>query len=46
VQELEARAAAVEVQAELVRTLPHVVARATAPKKTPSHALRQPNRPK
>jgi transposase-like protein len=44
VQELEARAAAVEVQAELVRTLPHVVARAAAPKKTPSRALR--NRPK
>lgn len=43
VQELEARAAAVEVQAELVRTLPHVVARATAPKKTPS---RTSNRPK
>lgn len=36
VQELEARAAAVEVQAELVRTLPQVVARAAVPKKTPS----------
>lgn len=35
VQELETRAAAVEAQAELVRTLPHVVARAAAPKKTP-----------
>jgi len=46
VQELEARAAAVEVQAELVRALPHVMARASAPKKTPSRALRQPNRPK
>lgn len=46
VQELEARAAAVEVQAELVRTLPHVVARAAAPKKTPSRSLRQPKRPK
>jgi hypothetical protein len=34
VAELEARAAAVEVQAELARTLPHVVARASAPKKT------------
>ena len=34
VQELEARAAAVEVQADLIRTLPHVVARATALKKT------------
>jgi hypothetical protein len=46
VQELEARAAAVEVQAELVRRLPHVVSRMRAPKKTPSRALRQPNRPK
>lgn len=46
VQELEARAAAVEVQAELVRTLPHVMARASAPKKTPSRASRQTNRPK
>lgn len=34
VTELEARAAAVEVQAELARTLPHVIARASAPKKT------------
>jgi hypothetical protein len=34
VAELEARSAAVEVQAELVRTLPHVIARAAAPKKT------------
>ncbi len=33
VQELEARSAAVEVQAELIRTLPHVVARAAASKK-------------
>jgi transposase-like protein len=46
VQELEARAAAVEVQAELARTLPHVVARAAAPKKTPSRVLRRRNRPK
>ncbi len=45
-QELTARAAAVEVQAELVRTLPHVVARAMAPKKTPSRALARRNRPK
>ena len=34
-QELETRAAIVEVQAELVRSLPHVVARAALPKKTP-----------
>lgn len=34
VTELEARAAAVEAQAELARVLPHVVARASAPKKT------------
>ena len=46
VQELEACAAAVEVQAELVRTLPHVVARATAPKKNSPRAWRQANRPK
>jgi len=46
VQELEARAAAVEVQADLIRTLPHVVARATALKKTSSRPLRRPNRPK
>jgi hypothetical protein len=46
VQELEARAAAVEVQAELVRTLPHIVARAATPKKTPSCGLRQTKRPK
>lgn len=44
VQELRARAAAVEVQAELVRTLPHVVARATVPKKTSTP--RRPNHPK
>ncbi len=46
VQELEVRAAAVEVQAELVRTLPHVVARTAAPKKTSYRALRPANRPK
>jgi len=34
VRQLEARAAAVEVQAELARTLPHVVGRASAGKKT------------
>jgi len=34
VAELEARSAAVGVQAELARTLPHVIARAAAPKKT------------
>jgi hypothetical protein len=39
VQELEARAAAVEVQAELLRTLPQVVARAAHQKKVPSPAL-------
>jgi len=38
VQELEARAAIVEVQAELARSLPHVVARATWPKKTSSRS--------
>lgn len=36
VRELEARAAAAEVQAELARTLPHVVGRAGAGKKTPA----------
>ena len=46
VQELEARAAAVEVQTELVRTLPHIVARAATPKKTQSCGLRQTKRPK
>lgn len=34
VAELEARSAAVEVQAELARTLPHVIARAATVKKT------------
>lgn len=34
VRELEARAAAVEVQAELARTLPHVMGRARSGKKT------------
>jgi len=34
IQELEARAAAVEVQAELARTLPHVIGRVRAGKKT------------
>jgi hypothetical protein len=33
-QELEARAAVAEVQTELARSLPHVVARAALPKKT------------
>jgi hypothetical protein len=33
-QALEARAAVVEVQAELARSLPHVLARAALPKKT------------
>jgi hypothetical protein len=37
-QELEARAAVVEVQAELVRSLPQVMARAALPKKTPSRS--------
>lgn len=46
VLELEARAAAVEVQAELVRTLPHVVARAATPKKTSSRSAGWLNRPK
>jgi transposase-like protein len=46
VQQLEARAAAVEVQAELARTLPHLVARAAAPKKTASRTSRRANRPK
>ena len=45
VSEME-RTAAVEVQADLIRTLPHVVARATALKKTSSRPLRRPNRPK
>jgi hypothetical protein len=38
VRELEARAAAVEVQAELARTLPHVVKQAWAGKKTTAHS--------
>ena len=37
-QELEARAAVVEVQAELARSLPHVIARAALPKKTSSRS--------
>ena len=45
-QELEARAAAAQVQAELARTLPHVMARAAAPKKTSSCAPGWQNRPK
>lgn len=45
-QELEARAAAAQVQAELARTLPHVMARAAAPKKTSSRAPEWQNRPK
>ncbi len=45
-QTLEARAAAVEVQAELVRTLPHVVARAAAPKKTKQRVPRPRNLPR
>jgi len=46
VTELEARAAAVEVQADLARTLPHVVARAARLKKTSVRGARGPNRPK
>lgn len=42
VQELEARSAAVEAQAELARVLPHVVARAPAPKKTRSQGRNLP----
>lgn len=46
ISELEARAAAVEAQAELARTLPHVVARAT-PKKTSRPAVaRRPRSPR
>lgn len=41
VRELEARAAAVEVQAELVRTLPHVLHRPRPGKKTRSPAQRR-----
>jgi hypothetical protein len=40
-QELEARAAVVEVQAELARSLPHVMARAALPKKTSSRSPRK-----
>ena len=46
VQELEARAAALEVQAELARTLPHVVARASVPKKTSWRGSQLPRHPK
>jgi hypothetical protein len=45
-QELESRAAAVEAQAELIRALPHVMARAGAPKKTSLRPQRRSNRPK
>jgi hypothetical protein len=41
VRELEARAAAVEVQAELARTLPHVLHRPRPGKKTKSPARRR-----
>jgi hypothetical protein len=44
VRELEARAAAVEVQAELARTLPHVLHRPRPGKKTKSPARRRPAR--
>jgi hypothetical protein len=44
VRELEARAAAVEVQAELARTLPHVLHRLRPGKKTKSPARRRPAR--
>ena len=44
VRELEARAAAVEVQAELARTLPHVLHRLGPGKKTNSPARRRPVR--
>jgi hypothetical protein len=46
VKELEARAAAVEVQAELARTLPHVLARAATLKKTSAPVARGPKRPR
>jgi hypothetical protein len=42
VRELEARAAAVEVQAELARTLPHVLHRPRPGKKTKSPVRRRP----
>jgi hypothetical protein len=45
VQELEARAAAVEVQAELVRTLPHVIGRGRPGKKTTAESGRRAGRP-
>ena len=44
VRELEARAAAVEVQAELARTLPHVLHRPQPGKKTKSSVRRRPVR--
>lgn len=44
VRELEARAAAVEVQAELARTLPHVLHRLRPGKKTKSLARQRPVR--
>jgi len=44
VRELEARAAAVEVQAELARTLPHVLHRPRPGKKTKLPARRRPVR--
>lgn len=44
VRELEARAAAVEVQAELARTLPHVLHRPRPGKKTKSSARPRPVR--
>ncbi len=43
VRELEARAAAAEVQAELAETLPHVVKHARLGKKTPAHRGRRPS---
>jgi hypothetical protein len=43
VQELQARAAAVEVQAELASVLPHVIQRSSAGKKT-KHLARRPPR--
>ena len=44
VRQLEARAAAVEVQGELARTLPHVMARLRPGKKTTEPAYRPPRR--
>lgn len=44
VRELEARAAAVEVQAELVRTLPHVLRRSRPGKKTSRRVRPVPSR--